>query len=58
MPDPTKIIARGSDAMTLLLLMRGELSNYGYDVSDVKLEYEGTWGEVDMLIEVKTNGGG
>ena len=54
--DPTKIIARGSDAMTLLLLMRGELANYGYEVSEVKHEYEGTWGEVDVLIEVKSAG--
>lgn len=54
MSEPTKIIARGSDAMTLLLLMRGELANYGYEVSEVKQEYEGTWGEVDVLIEVKS----
>jgi len=58
MAEPTKIIARGPDAMTLLLLMKGELSNYGYEASDPKHEYDPTWGNDELMIEVKTNGGG
>jgi len=58
MSEPTKIIARGPDATTLLLLMKGELSNYGYESSDIKHEYDPTWGNDELMIEVKMNGGG
>jgi hypothetical protein len=58
MSQPTKIIARGPDAATLLMLMKGELSNYGYESSNIKHEYDPTWGSDELLIEVKSNGGG
>lgn len=56
MSEPTKIIARGPDAGTLLLLTKGELENYGYEVSNLKHEYDPTWGSDELLIEVKSAG--
>lgn len=56
MQKPDKIIAQGEHAMTLLLLMRGELMNYGYVVDEIKHEYEPNWGEAQLTMEVKEGG--
>lgn len=53
MLEPNKIYSTGPDAMTLLLLMRGELANYGYETTEPKKEYEPTWGESRLVMEVK-----
>lgn len=59
MNTPTRIVARGGrDDLTILTIIAGELRNWGYTVTEPKLEYEPNWGESELMIEVTTNGGG
>lgn len=49
------ITATGPDAGTLLMLMKGELKNYGYECTEPRQEYEPTWGGTQVVMEVTTN---
>lgn len=56
MSQPDKIIGIGPNAYTLMMLMRGELKNYGYETTEPHFEYEPTWGEAQLTMEVKQGG--
>jgi hypothetical protein len=51
---PTKILALGPDAVTLLTIVKGELTNWGYKVSEPHYEYDPNWGDGQLTIEIES----
>lgn len=59
MSQPVEIFTNDTTAegLTLMRIISGEMRNWGYKATDPVLEYEATWGEGRLKIEVRQEGG-